>query len=123
MPTKPLTPCATPGCPAVSKGRFCDKHTKQYKKSESKHYEAHRPSRVKRGYGEHWQKLRKMILYEDPLCVRCAGVGRYVAATQVDHIDGNAMNNARENLQALCASCHSRKTMREQGGYGNPKRG
>lgn len=34
-------------------------------------------------------------------------------ATQVDHIDGDATNNARTNLQGLCPNCHSKKTASE----------
>jgi 5-methylcytosine-specific restriction endonuclease McrA len=33
------------------------------------------------------------------------------AAQSVDHIDFNPANNARDNLQALCLSCHGRKTI------------
>jgi hypothetical protein len=29
---------------------------------------------------------------------------------QVDHIDGNHTNNSKENLQTLCACCHTYKT-------------
>lgn len=43
-------------------------------------------------------------------------------ATVVDHVDGDAMNNDRSNLQPLCASCHAAKTAREDGGFGNPRR-
>jgi len=70
-----------------------------------------------------WRKLRAEVLADEPLCRVCASKRRITAASCVDHIDGNASNNARENLQALCSRCHSRKTAAENGGYGNPKRG
>lgn len=41
----------------------------------------------------------------------------------VDHVvphrgDKNLFWNARGNWQALCVSCHSRKTVKEDGGFG-----
>ena len=36
-------------------------------------------------------------------------------ATDVDHIDNDPSNNARDNLQSLCHSCHSKKTQAERG--------
>jgi len=58
-----------------------------------------------------WRKLRSFILDRDPLCVLC----RRAPANEVDHIvpraDGG--DDAPENLQGLCKSCHSRKTMGE----------
>ena len=65
-----------------------------------------------------WRKIRSAVLTEQPLCVICAERGRRTPATQVDHIDGDAFNNAWDNLQALCHSCHSRKTVLEDGGLG-----
>ena len=34
----------------------------------------------------------------------------YELYLQVDHKDGNHLNNEPENLQTLCANCHSIKT-------------
>ena len=34
----------------------------------------------------------------------------YEIVLQVDHIDGNHLNNDPENLQVLCANCHSLKS-------------
>jgi len=31
---------------------------------------------------------------------------------EVDHIDSNRKNNKRNNLQTLCANCHSYKTLK-----------
>jgi hypothetical protein len=33
---------------------------------------------------------------------------------QVDHIDGNRYNNSLDNIQTLCACCHSYKTHMEK---------
>lgn len=66
--------------------------------------------------GAAWQKLRAYILRESPLCEHCDLLGLTVAATDVDHIDGDPGNNSMANLQSLCHSCHSHKTMRERHG-------
>lgn len=52
-----------------------------------------------------------MVLRREPLCRRCGH-----EASQVDHIRPIRQGGARldpENLQALCHSCHSRKTRTE----------
>jgi 5-methylcytosine-specific restriction protein A len=47
-------------------------------------------------------------------------------ATEVDHKDGLGPNGPRghdlDNLRSLCKSCHSRKTVRCDGGLGHHKR-
>jgi 5-methylcytosine-specific restriction protein A len=48
---------------------------------------------------------------------------RVVVATDVDHEDGNAANNAPSNLRSLCHACHSRKTATQDRGFGNQGRG
>ena len=68
-----------------------------------------------RGYGAAWRKLRLVILNAEPLCRHCLARGVPVPAVEVDHIvplrDGG--DNARENLQPLCAKHHDIKTMRD----------
>jgi 5-methylcytosine-specific restriction protein A len=66
-----------------------------------------------------WRAIRAMVLAGEPLCRECIKAGRITGATQVDHIDGDDSNNAGHNLQPLCAPCHSSKTSRENGGFGN----
>ena len=61
--------------------------------------------------GAAWRRLREVILFRDPLCV--CGCGR--PSTDVDHINNESTDNRRENLQPLCASCHSRKTQADMG--------
>jgi 5-methylcytosine-specific restriction protein A len=65
-----------------------------------------------------------MVLNSHPLCADPFGLhseqGEVVAAEEVDHIVplSEGGNNSLDNLQALCKSCHSRKTVLENGGFG-----
>jgi len=69
-----------------------------------------------------WRAIRSAVLAREPLCRECGKRDVVRAATEVDHIDGNDANNAPRNLQPLCKPCHSSKTAREQGGFGNGRR-
>lgn len=65
-----------------------------------------------------WFTLRRIILTRNPLCVMCRAAGRVVVASVVDHIEPHkgAMTLfwSLENLQGLCASCHSGPKRREE---------
>lgn len=74
-----------------------------------------RGSAASRGYNATWRRLRLVVLREEPLCRFHAERGETVAATEVDHIDGDARNNDRDNLRPLCKPCHSERTARDQG--------
>jgi len=66
-----------------------------------------------------WQRLRVAFLSEQPLC---QSPGCRALATEVDHIVAHKGDRSIafdwDNLQSLCKSCHSRKTTREDGGFG-----
>lgn len=72
-----------------------------------------------------WRRLSTWWLHQHPWC---AGYGQPCGrpATQVDHIDGCGRTDKRAldvtNLQSLCQPCHSRKTVAEDGGFGNAPR-
>lgn len=108
MPSRPSTPCKHPGCAElVPYGiKYCDKH-------KSLHPEDIR-SACSRGYGSAWNKR---YLETHPLCVECMKEGRYVKATDVDHIKPHRGNEIifwdQNNWQSLCHSCHSIKTRNE----------
>lgn len=92
---------------------------------ETKRVEPERKSSSKRGYGYKWQKARINFLKLNPLCVECESAGRVESATDVDHIiphkgDMNLFWDLN-NWQPLCKSCHSKKTAKEDGGFGNKK--
>ena len=112
MPSKPKVPCQHPDCAErIQPGeKFCEKH-------KPLHKDELRPGAAKRGYGRAWQKARKQFLNAHPLCEECMKNGRYVKATDVDHIiahrgDEKLFRN-RDNWRALCHSCHSKKTAKE----------
>lgn len=62
-----------------------------------------------------WQRLRALVITEEPLCRHCGERGLIVTASDVDHIDNDPNNNDRANLQSLCHSCHSIKTAADYG--------
>ena len=67
-----------------------------------------------------WQKLRERVLARDPICQECYRRGHITVATDADHINGDPSDNSMRNLQGLCHSCHSRKTMIERHGSKAP---
>ena len=108
MPYKSLKPCDYPLCPnLVEKGQaYCNKHKEKEPKREYK-------GAYKRG----WQRLRDMYLKENPLCEECKAKGIVEKATEVHHKipieERPDLRLSWENLQSLCKSCHSGKTMKE----------
>jgi len=107
MPYKAKHPCAYPLCPELTNGKYCPKHqalmNTQRDKSERKHY------------GRQWEKIRMLFLAKNPLCVHCQQAGRLSPATEVHHIIpvSQGGTDAEENLMALCKSCHSRITLKD----------
>lgn len=64
-----------------------------------------------------WRMLARRVKFEQPLCPGLPGEECGAIATEVDHIVAMAAGGqpfARANLQALCASCHARKTRAER---------
>jgi len=82
-----------------------------------------RKTTAQRGYGRKWQKARAAYLAKHPLCVRCEASDRVTAATDLDHIVPHKGDMVlfwvRNNWQGLCKPCHSRKTAKEDGGFGH----
>lgn len=74
-----------------------------------------RKSRHERGYGREHQRMRAVVLAEEPLCRPCRAAGRVTAATIADHIKplSEGGNGERENYQGICRPCHDAKTAEE----------
>lgn len=107
MPTRAPRRCTRAGCPNRAP---CPRH--QAPKPRAK-----RPTRQQLGYDEDW--LRESEAYRAAHQI-CEGCGRRPSA-HTDHIDGDRTNNTWANYQALCVPCHSRKTVRHDGGFGRPR--
>lgn len=115
MPYRAPHLCNWVGCNKSTQSRFCEEHQKLYweKDNENRKNDHH--------YVSSWARLSKMILSEEPLCRMCKAEGITRLARCVDHIDGDSMNNDRDNLQPLCWSHHSSKTVLENGGFGKSR--
>ena len=116
MPNRIATPCAKPGCPAATYGRFCDTHSLE----ERRRYAARRPGW--QDYGPQWRQIRRLVLLRDPLCRDESGCAK--PSTDVDHITPRRQGgaDALSNLRGLCHEHHSAKTASRDGGWGNRRR-
>lgn len=114
MAVRPLRPCLHPGCTALVRGGYCDKHRPP---------DANRRSEKSQGY-RRWYNLsvwkddlRPKQLVREPWCQACARRSLRVRATDVDHIQPHDGDWSKfvdpANLQSLCHACHSAKTIRE----------
>ena len=110
-------PCSVAGCPDLifGQGHLCSRHQVNQRRCN----DARRLSATQRGYDSNWQRIRKAHLKKHPTCVDCGN-----RATEVDHAIplANGGTNDESNLRSRCKSCHSRKTARLDGGFGNAKR-
>lgn len=115
MTTKIPRPCRHGGCMTLTTEGYCDKHKADMNPK--------RDSSSARLYGHKWRKESKQFLASHPYCAECARQGRRTLATEVDHIKPHRGNLKlfwdRKNWQGLCHCCHSTKTAKEDGGFGN----
>lgn len=105
---------------------YCQAHQRVVQKQ----VDSRRESSAKRGYSYKWQKAREGFLRSHPLC-QCdeclEGKLRLRKADVVDHITPHKGDMAlfwdRNNWQAMAKECHDKKTAREDGGFGNTRKG
>ena len=107
MPRKPKKPCAYPGCPNLTEGRYCPEHQS---KVNSEYEKYGRNPRTKKRYGRAWKRIRDKYVMEHPFCELCFQRGVMVPTEEVHHKKplSEGGTHDRSNLIALCKSCHSR---------------
>lgn len=106
MPTAARRPCTYFGC-----GRL---------QVEESRCALHQRAGIRqRGYADPlWSRLRAAHLASSPACVQCGSTHRLNVDHIVAHKGNEALRLDPSNLQTLCASCHSRKTVQQDGGFG-----
>jgi len=128
MPSLAAKPCRHAGCRALVRdgGGYCQAH----KRVVQREVDSRRESSTQRGYGYRWQKASKAYLRAHPLC-QCdecqEGKLRLRASQVVDHKKPHKGDMAlfwgSSNWQAMAKECHDKKTAREDGGFGNARKG
>jgi len=117
MPSKPRRPCKSPMCPNLCDTDYCTEH--EHLDSRKQYDKTMRPQYRKLYATVAWQRIRQRILSEYPFCVLCEAQGIVTKATDIDHIldhiGDTILFYQRNNLQALCKSCHSSKTALSRG--------
>lgn len=107
MPVRPMRPCSIPGCPELSSGSACPRHR--------------RPSTQHLYGSQRWREASRRFL-AGKACVDCGA-----AATVTDHEQPHRGDLRlfwdETNWSARCKPCHDRKTVQQDGGFGNPVQG
>lgn len=87
---------------------FCSKSCyRKYGKKVLKHSDGNRKECDKRKFPYKTHKIG--------FCELCGFLPKHACQLDVDHIDGNHLNNELSNLQTLCANCHRLKTAQQLG--------
>lgn len=117
MAMKPLRPCRHPGCSVLVPGGYCEAHRP---KDSARRSEEAKTWRWMYQTDTWRDVLRPGQLLREPFCRECAKRGHRTLATDVDHIVDHkgdwTLFTDPDNLESLCHSCHSRKTMAEMRG-------
>lgn len=114
MPRKAKRPCAAPGCPKLTDGKYCDEHApmaEQERLSRQRQYNRYeRDPEVVKKYNGYYKKLRKLYIEAHPLCEECLKRGQLTPAVEVHHIKPVKWGGKHsfDNFMALCQSCHTK---------------
>jgi 5-methylcytosine-specific restriction protein A len=110
MANRPKRPCRYPNCPELVESGYCERHKKEHNRSKRNSNEW-----VDLYNSTRWRKARKAFLNEHPLCAECARQSRLTTAKVVDHVQDHkgdlGLFWSEDNWEALCVTCHNRKTM------------
>lgn len=107
VPRKPKQPCAYPGCPRLTDGRYCEEHRKLVEKNYERYS---RDPDVHKKYGARWRRIRAAYVKTHPFCEACFKRGILVPVDEVHHIVPVSRGGTHDpsNLMSLCRSCHNK---------------
>jgi len=114
MPWDIPSNCTYPGCANLAHGTSprCSEHPYPTKsKYRHKATDSLRDSNSRK-----WEAIRQQVFRRDKhLCQPCQQKGLDTLAEEVDHIQAVSLgiDDTLDNLQAICRSCHSKKTNEE----------
>ncbi|PEN96603.1 HNH endonuclease [Bacillus cereus] len=120
MPSKPMKPCASPMCAALTRGKYCSKHQDKVQDS-ARHYDKYIRNKSSRSFynSRLWKDMRELMYRRDHgLCVQCRSKGIIKIGDVVDHIIPIRVDWSKRlestNLQTLCHACHNKKTKEDE---------
>lgn len=122
MSLRPKSICCYAGCQrTIEQPKYCPAHLKIMELREKARKNNHQ-SEFTKLYNWDWRKFRDRYVKEHPLCIHCLANGILTPTQEVDHIVPHQGDKDKfwdaDNLQALCKSCHSKKTVEYDGGFG-----
>lgn len=119
--TLPLKPCRHIGCTELVRGGgYCIRHQSDARRIRRAVQRERRESATWHALydSDRWRMMRAEQLLREPFCRECATAGIRTRANTADHITPHRGDPTLfydpDNLQSLCQSCHSRKTMEER---------
>ena len=132
MAKQPLKPCykckrvltRSTYCPAcaVIVAKQQEKRALERAKTQNSTRNAKSPEHKAVYNNSRWAKASRTFRERNPLCVHCLERGITTPATCVDHIIPHGYNWElfwdSNNWQSLCWSCHSKKTAKDNKGWG-----
>jgi 5-methylcytosine-specific restriction enzyme A len=117
MPSKSLKPCNVPGCPGLTRERYCTDHAGlqvQDRREAFARLDAKKTDESRAFYNDsRWHKAREAHRRLEPLCRSCQEKGIVTAAEMVHHSPEREILVARGDspydhrfLVSLCNKCH-----------------
>lgn len=119
--------CNYAGCSALCPGYYCAKHQAMADKCKAEQGGLFKGTIRQKSKPYHslyesvrWRKMRKEFLQLHPYCVQC-GAKATIADHITPHHGSEDLFYNMNNLQAMCWSCHSAKTLKENGYFRKKK--
>jgi 5-methylcytosine-specific restriction enzyme A len=103
-----MRPCLDCGVP--TRATRCPSCQRAWQRPRQRRQDARRPTAAQRGYDATYQRLRAIVLADDPPCYRCGA-----PASTVDHILPLSLGgtNTLDNLRPACGRCNFGRAVRE----------